>query len=231
MKDINILYEDEQILVCVKPSGVPVQSADLRTKDMESMLKNYLSEKQSNHSFPYIGIIHRLDQPVQGVLVFAKTKEAAAGLNVQMNKGMIKKYYQAVVCGKPNQKQGSLVDYLWKDPKNNTSVIVSKDKKDSKRAELFYTVLKETDENCLLEIQLLTGRHHQIRVQMAGAGIPLVGDLKYNPHSAKSQQGSQIGLCATRLEFIHPKTKKEMVFSCKPSGESFDGFSPASEKA
>lgn len=222
LKGISIVYEDEEILVCEKPAGVPVQSADLRTKDMESILKNYLYEKaRGEGGEAYIGVVHRLDQPVQGVMVFAKTKLAVTSLNAQMNKGQFKKFYQAAVCGKLSQDKGTLVDYLYKDGKTNTSKIVKKDAKDAKKAELNYRILKKTEQYSLLEIELLTGRHHQIRVQLAAAGVPIYGDKKYNLEFMKNTQPMQLGLCASRLEFMQPKTRKKLSFTCNPMGEAF----------
>ena len=147
--EIDILYEDHQLMVCRKPAGVPVQSAKIGAKDMVSVLRNYRKEKENN---PYIALVHRLDQPVQGVIVFAKTKEAAAHLSRQMTDGRMKKQYLAVVCGKPEQKEARLVDYLLKDGRTNTSSIVREGTKGAKRAELVYRVRKEASEYTLVEI-------------------------------------------------------------------------------
>lgn len=220
---LNIIFEDDQILVCEKPSGVAVQSAGIGTMDLESRIKNYLSTQNKGKGEPYLGMIHRLDQPVGGVLVFAKTASAAAFLSKQTGNGEMDKWYQAVVCGKLPVNSGVLVDYLYKDGKTNTSRIVKKDQKGAKKAELHYTVLDEKEELSLLEIHLITGRHHQIRVQMAGAGTPLLGDKKYNP-KADSGQKTTIGLYACKLSFIHPKTKQQMVFSSEPKGDAFSIF-------
>lgn len=220
---LNIIYENGQVLVCEKPSGVAVQSAGIGTMDLESRIKNYLSTENSGNGEPYLGVIHRLDQPVGGVLVFAKTPMAAADLSKQAGNGEMDKRYQAVVCGKLPQIQGVLVDYLFKDGKTNTSRIVKKEQKGAKRAELHYQVLEEKEGLSLLEIHLITGRHHQIRVQLAGAGTPLYGDKKYNPKTAGDQR-TTIGLYACKLSFLHPKTKKQMVFSCEPKGDAFSIF-------
>lgn len=220
---LNIIFEDDQVLVCEKPSGVAVQSAGIGTMDLESKIKNYLSTQKNGAGEPYLGIIHRLDQPVGGVLVFAKTPSAAAFISKQTGNGEMDKRYQAVVCGKLPRNTGVIVDYLFKDGKTNTSRIVKKDQKGAKRAELQYTVLDQKEDLSLLEIHLITGRHHQIRVQMAGAGTPLYGDKKYNP-KAEAGQNTTIGLYACKLSFIHPKTKKQMVFSCEPKGDAFSIF-------
>lgn len=218
--ELDILYEDRHIFVCRKPAGIPVQSAKAGVKDMVSILKNYRNEKEQN---TYIGLVHRLDQPVQGVMVFAKTKEAAAELSRQVTDGRMKKQYLAVVCGKPARKEGQLVDYLLKDGRTNTSSIVKEGTKGAKKAELTYVIRKETEEYALAEIHLLTGRHHQIRVQMAAAGMPLAGDRKYNT-GVGADAAKYVALAAHRLTFIHPAKKKPMSFEAKPEGELFSVF-------
>lgn len=224
--EIDILYEDGQLLVCRKPAGVPVQSGKVGQKDMVSILRNYRNGKEGD---TYIGLVHRLDQPVQGVMVFAKTKMAAAGLSRQITDGRMKKQYLAVTCGKPMKKQGALVDYLLKDGRTNTSSIVPEGTKGAKRAELRYRIIAETPGYALAEIDLLTGRHHQIRVQMAGAGMPLAGDRKYNLSDA-GQTEKYVALAAHRLSFEHPVLKKEICFEGKPEGVIFKKFESFSEK-
>lgn len=224
--EIDILYEDGQLLVCRKPAGVPVQSGKVGQKDMVSILRNYRNGKEGD---TYIGLVHRLDQPVQGVMVFAKTKMAAAGLSRQITDGRMKKQYLAVTCGKPMKKQGALVDYLLKDGRTNTSSIVPEGTKGAKRAELRYRIIAETPGYALAEIDLLTGRHHQIRVQMAGAGMPLAGDRKYNLSNA-GQTEKYVALAAHRLSFEHPVLKKEICFEGKPEGAIFKKFESFQEK-
>lgn len=224
--EIDILYEDGQLLVCRKPAGVPVQSGKVGQKDMVSILRNYRNGKEGD---TYIGLVHRLDQPVQGVMVFAKTKMAAAGLSRQITDGRMKKQYLAVTCGKPMKKQGVLVDYLLKDGRTNTSSIVPEGTKGAKRAELRYRIIAETPGYALAEIDLLTGRHHQIRVQMTGAGMPLAGDRKYNLSDA-GQTEKYVALAAHRLSFEHPVLKKEICFEGKPEGAIFKKFESFPEK-
>lgn len=224
--EIDILYEDGQLLVCRKPAGVPVQSGKVGQKDMVSILRNYRNGKEGD---TYIGLVHRLDQPVQGVMVFAKTKMAAAELSRQITDGRMKKQYLAVTCGKPMKKQGALVDYLLKDGRTNTSSIVPEGTKGAKRAELRYRIIAETPGYALAEIDLLTGRHHQIRVQMAGAGMPLAGDRKYNLSDA-GQTEKYVTLAAHRLSFEHPVLKKEICFEGKPEGAIFKKFESFPEK-
>lgn len=215
-----ILYEDKDIIVCHKPAGIAVQNARIGSMDMESALKNYLAQKNPGR-MPYLGIIHRLDQPVEGVLVFAKNQKAAAELSRQMAKGEMKKTYLAVTEGASKKETGTLEDWLKKDGRTNTSAVVKPGTKDAKKAILHYKVKAKKDGKTLLEIHLETGRHHQIRVQMAHAGMPLLGDRKYN-----SQEETKIplALCSAGLTLCHPVTKKKMEFTTTPSGEGFADF-------
>lgn len=213
---LKILYEDEQLLVVKKDAGIPVQAGKLRMMDLQGLIKKELYKRNKTAGEPYLGLVHRLDQPVEGVMVFAKTPQSAAELSRQVTDGRMKKQYLALICGKPSEKEGTLVDYLQKDGRTNTSRVVSKDAKDAKRAELNYRVKKEGESTSLIEIDLITGRHHQIRVQMANAGWPLYGDTKYNPQFQQSADYVQTALCAYRLSFVHPKTKKKMEFCITP---------------
>ena len=217
----NILYEDKEILVCRKTAGMPVQAAKIGTMDMESALKNYLAQKTPG-KIPYLGVVHRLDQPVEGILVFAKTSEAAGNLSKQMMAGGAGKYYLAVTEGKAKSSEGTLTDYLKKNGKANMSQVVSANTPGAKKAILHYKVLDQQEINgksrTLLKIRLETGRHHQIRVQMAHAGMPLVGDRKYNP-GQNSQE--PLALCSAKLGFQHPVTKKQLEFQVQPAGMAF----------
>lgn len=221
---LNTLYEDEELLVIKKDAGTPVQAGKMRIMDLEGIIKRELYQRNPQGGEPYLGIVHRLDQPVEGVMVFAKTPSAAAALSRQVTDGTMKKYYLALVCGKPSSKEGTLVDYLQKDGRTNTSKVVQKGVKDAKRSELRYRVLKEEKETTLLEVELLTGRHHQIRVQMANAGWPLYGDTKYNPAFAETTGYVQTALCAYKLSFVHPKTGKRMEFSIEADNSMLKGM-------
>lgn len=223
--NLRILYEDTYIIVCYKPAGIPTQTAKLGASDMVSILKNYLYQKEKKE--PYVAVIHRLDQPVEGILIFAKTSFAAKELNKELQKGAgFGKYYKAVLCGVPEEKSGVLENYLVKDGRTNTSKVCSANEKDAKKAVLNYEVLdvfqeSEGSEKSLVKVKLDTGRHHQIRVQMAYMGCPIWGDTKYGLQNQSEKGWKQIALCAYRLEFVHPKTKKHMVFEIKPEGEGF----------
>jgi len=179
---LQIIYEDNKMFVCNKPTGVLAQSGKSFDVDMVSALMTYRKKKGED---TFIGVINRLDRQVSGLMVFAKTKQEAAILNKCMQHNEFNKYYYAVVFGKPVDNKGIFVDYLLKDGKTNTSIVASQDSKDAKRAELEYEVIKSIiDENTgnnltLVKIHLITGRHHQIRVQFSMRGLALVGDTKY----------------------------------------------------
>lgn len=311
-----ILYEDKDIIVCHKMAGVAVQSARIGEKDLVSMLNNHLMEQAGKHRPEPVRVVHRLDQPVEGIVVFAKDKKAAASLSAQITDGSMKKVYQAVCCvteegrhwvipemgiwkqGQPElsgtepsaKEKGSstemhtLVDYLAKDARTNSSAVVKKSRRDAKEARLsFRVVVCETITNgpdvsrdatvstgavastgdtgslklakaadsgylqyALAEIHLDTGRHHQIRVQMAHAGLPLFGDRKYNPEweqYAKAWQeqmikvssvahhlsSAELALCATELIFRHPTSGKQMHFQVGPQKKIFRIFGDSSE--
>lgn len=206
---VSILYEDEFIIVCHKPSGAAVQTKRLGQPDMESMLKNYRASKGEE---PYIGVVHRLDQPVEGVMVFAKTKEAAADLSRQIAGRQTDKYYYALVAGVPPKKKGILEDFLLRDGKTNTSSVVGKGISGAKSAVLSYEVLESNQTHSILRIRLETGRHHQIRVQLAHAGWPIVGDQKYNFKEHLAPSGQNLALCSYKIGLKHPKTHKKQEF-------------------
>lgn len=216
--DISIIYEDRDIIVCQKQGGIAVQTSRIGQQDMVSILKNYRVSKKEE---PYIGIIHRLDQPVEGVMVFAKTKVAAASLSKQIVQRTTDKYYLAVVQGKFAEQQGVLEHDLVRDGRNNLSHVAKPGEKDAKHARLSYEVLEyqpEADES-LVRIHLDTGRHHQIRVQLASVGCPIVGDTKYNPTLAGTKGWQTIRLCAYKLDFQHPVTHKAMHFQLEDDPE------------
>ena len=216
---LKIIYEDRSILVCIKPAGIPVQTPNPGAADMVSLLKKHRAE---NGEDLYIGMVHRLDQPVEGVIAFAKKKEAAAALSRQVAERRMEKYYLAAAVGKFGQEEGTLEDWLARDGRENLSHVASPDEKDAKRARLSYRV-REYDAGknvSLVEVKLETGRHHQIRVQLAAAGHPLQGDRKYNPQPG----GGNVALCACRLSLDHPSTGRRMTFSAAPENPYFKDF-------
>ena len=201
---ININYEDNHLLVVEKPINIIVQEDNTKDKDLLTILKEYIKEKYNKPGNVYLGLVHRLDRPVGGIMVFAKTSKAAGRLSEQIRNKTFKKTYNAIVMGNINQS-GKLEDYLLKDEKKN---IVKVDKS-GKLAILYYKKLSYKDNMSLVEINLETGRSHQIRVQMSNYGYPLFGDQKYNK---KASVGEQIALFAKKIEFIHPVTKENLVF-------------------
>lgn len=217
-KQPNILFEDDSIIVCFKPAGVPTQSGQVGIPDMESLLKNHIHQStQTNHA-PYLSIIHRLDQPVSGLLVFAKTLQAAKALNMQLTHQGFGKYYLALVNGIPQNTDDSLEHYLIRDRRTNMSRVCPNGTPDSKKAILHYKIIEfRNDDTCLLEIHLDTGRHHQIRVQLAHIGCPIVGDTKYNTNTQNKNGWQELKLCAYKLSFRHPVTRQEQQFDISSS--------------
>ena len=207
--DFPILYEDNHIIVAVKPAGVLSQADGSKAPDMLTLLKAYIKEKYHKPGDVFLGLVHRLDRPTSGVMVFARTSKAAMRLSESIKKGQFYKTYFCVVEGSITPKQGHWVDNLKKDEQALKSFVVSEHTSGAKRAELNYTVKNESEGFCLVEVQLLTGRHHQIRVQFAHRGFPLVGDHKYGTATGKSE----LALFAASLSFPHPTTKKTLVFT------------------
>lgn len=224
---IPVVYQDDQILVCEKPAGVPVQSDHSRDLDLQTALKLQLYKQQETEEEPYLTAVHRLDRPVGGLMVFARSKEAAAELSRQIQENEFEKYYQAVVCGSPQAESDTLEDYLLKDGKTNTTKVVPEGTEGAKHAVLDYELIDqiETREGIFswLLIILHTGRHHQIRVQFASRKMPLYGDTKYNPlYQNTKKKYMQLGLYSTRLAFRHPLTGEKLVFKTEPRGEAFE---------
>ncbi|MCI8483351.1 MAG: RNA pseudouridine synthase [Lachnospiraceae bacterium] len=214
---MDIIYEDREIIVCHKMPGIPVQTGKIGQMDLISILRNYLAEKGET---PEIFLVHRLDQPVEGIMVFAKTKSSAADLGRQIQEKRVEKKYLALTEGIFTEKTGTLENYLLRDGKSNTSKVVPKGTKGAKLARLSYEVQRELEGNAsLVKVSLETGRHHQIRVQMAQAGHPLIGDKKYNKNCPKKY--IPVGLCSVGTSFCHPSTGQKMEFETEPKGELF----------
>ena len=202
----KIIYEDNHLLVVEKPANIPVQEDSSKDIDMLTLLKNYRKINENKPGEAFIGLVHRLDRPVSGIMVFAKTSKAASRLNDQIRQNKFKKTYLAVVENKLPSK-GILEDYLIKNEKENKSYVTTKEK--GKYSCLEYKVLSTKDNMSLIEINLITGRSHQIRVQFSSRNNPLVGDSKYgsNPNNI------DIGLFAKSITFVHPTTKEELTFT------------------
>lgn len=217
-KDLVILYEDNHLIVVVKPQNIPSQSDITGDEDMLSRVKNYIKLKYNKSGEAYVGLVHRLDRPTGGIMVFAKNSKTAKRLSDQIKNNQMKKTYYAVTTKTPQMKKGTLINFLKKDEKNNIVKIVPQSEQGVKRAELSYQVLQTNGEYALVEIKLITGRSHQIRVQFAGINCPLYGDNKYGKD--KDRTTKNLGLWAGRVEFIHPTTKQKMTFACAPLGKS-----------
>lgn len=215
INNLEILYEDNHIIVVVKPNNILSQSDNTNDIDMLTIIKDYLKRKYNKPGNVYLGLVHRLDRPVSGVMVFAKTSKAASRLSEQVRNHVLKKKYMAIVYDDGSLKdEDTFIDYIYKD-KDNSSKIV--DEKRGKYSELSYHVIQrdKSVNLTLVDIELTTGRHHQIRVQFASRNHPLFGDQRYG-----KQDKNQIALHAYRLEFVHPTKREKMVFISKPSNGS-----------
>ena len=247
----KILYEDAHLLVIHKTAGIAVQSARVGQMDVESELRNYIAAAARKNSAqgnanPYIGLVHRLDQPVEGLLVVAKTKDAAAKLNKQLAAGSLNKKYLAVVCmgdleDASAEMSGDFIDYMIKDGQvvrimegcnkitTKTSGTKSTATEIPKQARLHYTILQKSDNLALADIEIETGRFHQIRCQMAHHGMPLLGDAKYGSSASVALSQSlgirNVALCANRIVFKHPFNGKFMEFEVQPTNSAFLKFS------
>lgn len=217
MQSLKVIYEDNHIIVVEKPANIPSQGDKTGDTDMLSIIKDYLKEKYNKPGNVYLGLVHRLDRPVGGVMVFAKTSKAASRLSEEVRNKTFKKEYLTIVNGKMEEQSAKFEDYLWKDEKKNTSYVVKPTKKNAKLASLDYEVLNyDKNENVsLLKINLHTGRHHQIRVQLSSRQHAIYGDNKYHGRGA----GTGICLWAYKLTIMHPVTKEEMTFEDLPTAK------------
>lgn len=217
MEKMKVIYEDNHIIVVEKPVNIPSQGDKTGDIDMLSIIKNYIKEKYNKPGNVYLGLVHRLDRPVGGVMVFAKTSKAASRLSEEVRNKEFKKTYLVIINGKMESKTGTLEDYLLKNERNNMSKVVKEGTKNSKHAVLDYEVLKYDEDINLsvLKINLHTGRHHQIRVQLSSRNHSIYGDQKYGGRG----HGKQITLWAYRLVFKHPITKDVMEFVSVPGME------------
>lgn len=205
--DIPIIYEDNHLLVVEKPVNIPVQEDRSQDKDLLSLLKQDIKIRYQKPGNVYLGLVHRLDRPVGGVMVFAKTSKAASRLSDMVRRRVFEKNYLAIVRGRPVKAEGRLTDYLVKNRQKNIVYVTQSNHKEAKKAVLDYRVIGTKDDLSLVQIQLHTGRSHQIRVQFANIGCPLYGDQKYGQHV--NQPGEQIALWSSEIKFQHP-TKKDM---------------------
>lgn len=212
---MEILYEDNHIIVVSKPQGVPSQPDDSGDKDMLTQVKEYIKEKYNKPGEAFVGLVHRLDRPTGGVMVFAKTSKAAGRLSEQMKNGEFDKTYFAVVCGKPREQKAKIISFLKKDEKTNTAMIVPQTTDGAKRAELDYETLEynPATDHALVKVKLYSGRGHQIRVQLKSIKCPIFGDQKYG---GEGMAKVMLHLFAAELCFLHPTTKQKMIFRVYP---------------
>ncbi len=212
--DMNIQYEDKELLVVYKPAGLATQSARVTSPDLVSSVTRHLKGAP-------VYVVHRLDQPVEGLLVLAKTKQAAAGLSKQLQAGTLNKQYYALVYRGAEElpKEEILADYLWKNPQTQKAEIVAQASGKGKQAKLHYRVMTGKDDIALLDVRIETGRFHQIRAQLVHAGFPILGDQKYGTQTSMERSEElgikNVSLFAYALTFTHPKTGKQMEFQAK----------------
>lgn len=208
---LNVVYEDNQIIVVIKPQNVPTQADSSNDADMLTMVKAYIKEKYNKPGNVFVGLVHRLDRPTGGVMIFAKTSKAASRLSESIKSGELKKNYLTIVEGGLKDKKQKLINYLKKNEKTNVVKVVGQAVSDAKYAELEYVVLDEKNNTSLLNINLITGRSHQIRAQLSNLGNPIYNDFKYG-----SKTKGNLMLWAYCLTFIHPTTKQKMTFKVLP---------------
>jgi 23S rRNA pseudouridine1911/1915/1917 synthase len=207
--NLNVLFEDNHIIVVNKRVGDIAQGDKTGDKPLSDVVKEYIKDKYNKPGKVFLGVVHRLDRPTTGVVIFARTTKALARLNELFKIRETKKTYWAVVKKRPEQDSGSLVHYLKRDEKRNMSKAHLKEVPESKLASLDYKVIKQLDNYTVLEVDLHTGRHHQIRAQLSAIGSPIKGDLKYGADRSNPDGG--ISLHARKLVFVHPVTKDELT--------------------
>jgi 23S rRNA pseudouridine1911/1915/1917 synthase len=203
---MEVVYEDNHIIIVNKQSGEIVQGDKTGDRPLSDLVKDYIKEKYAKPGAVFLGVVHRLDRPVSGLVVFARTSKALPRLNKMFAEGEVHKTYWAIVKNAPRQPEGTLEHWLVRNEKQNKSYAHNREKPHSKHAVLDYKVLSRSENYTLLEIKLLTGRHHQIRCQLAHAGCPIRGDLKYG--AQRSNPDGSISLLARRVEFVHPVSKQ-----------------------
>ncbi len=212
-EDLVVLYEDNHIITVLKPQGVPCCPDESKDMDLLTVIKDYIKEKDNKPGNVYVGLVHRLDRVTGGIMVYAKTSKAASRLAEQMKSGDFAKKYLTVVCGQLRNKKAILTNFLRKNSITNTVYVCTETEKDAKLARLDYEVCQTEGNLNLVKVNLHTGRSHQIRVQLAGIGTPLYGDMRYG--GANAVKGN-IALWASLLSFTHPTTKERLVFKIEP---------------
>ena len=214
--DLIVLYEDNHVIVVLKPQNVPSCEDETKDKDLLTVIKEHIKEIENKQGNVYVGLVHRLDRPTGGVMVYAKSSKAAARLSEQMQNGDFEKKYAAVLAGELKTKRATLTNYLKKNPINNMVYVCPPVTEGAKFAELEYDVLEEKSGLTLALIKLHTGRSHQIRVQMANVGAPVYGDMRYGGEKAKK---GKLALWAVSLSFTHPVSKERLCFKIQPPAD------------
>lgn len=217
MEELTILHEDNHIIVVLKPQNIPSCEDSSGDLDLLTMIKEYIRVKYKKTGNVYVGLVHRLDRPTGGVMVFAKSSKAASRLSEQMKNGDFEKKYYTVLVGKPREDKATLTHYMKKNSVNNMVYVCGATESGAKFAELDYNVLDVKDGLSLVEVRLHTGRSHQIRVQMNSIGTPVYGDRRYGGEKAKK---GYLALWAYYLSFTHPVSKERMVFRVQPPQEN-----------
>ena len=212
--NLDVLYEDNHLIIINKQVGDIAQGDKTGDMPLGDLVKEYIKKKYNKPGNVYLGVVHRLDRPTSGIIVFARTSKALERLNKMLREKQIKKTYWAVVKNAPTNNEDTLINYLKKNPKNNKSTVFNKEADGSKKAVLHYKITKKLDNYFLIEVDLETGRHHQIRAQLAAIGSPIKGDLKYG--FSRSNKNGGIHLHARKVVFIHPVTQERISIEAPP---------------
>ena len=215
--NLEILFEDNHLLIVNKKSGDIVQGDKTGDKPLSEVVKEYIKEKYNKPGEVFLGVVHRLDRPTSGIIIFARTSKALERLNKMLRDRVISKTYWAIIKNNPKEVKGTLIHFLKKNPKNNKSTVFKKEAVGSKKAILNYTILRNLENYSLLEIDLETGRHHQIRAQLSFIGSPIKGDLKYG--ASRSNKDGSIHLHARKINFTHPVSKKIITITAPTPNE------------
>lgn len=208
---MRVVYEDNHLIIVYKESGEIVQGDKTGDLPLSEIVKGYIKEKYHKPGAVFLGVVHRLDRPVSGLVIFARTSKALARLNDMFRRGDVHKTYWAITKNAPPNPMGTLTNWLVRNTKQNKSYAYDKEMPDSKKAILNYRLIAHSENYNLLEIHLLTGRHHQIRCQLSHMGCPVKGDLKYG--AKRSNPDGSISLLSRRVEFIHPVSKKQIALN------------------
>ena len=220
---MQVLYEDNHIIIVYKQSGEIVQGDKTGDKPLSETIKEWIKQKYAKPGNVFLGVVHRLDRPVSGIVVFAKTSKAISRLNNMFRNGEVRKTYWAMVQTAPNMPEATLTNWLVRNEKQNKSYVYNNEMPNAKQAILKYKTIGQTEHYTLLEVNLLTGRHHQIRCQLAAMGCPIKGDLKYG--ARRSNPDGSISLLSHKVEFIHPVSKQKIVVvSPLPTEKVWDNF-------